>query len=152
MKGMLKLTCLTMLLALGSACEKSNYSGVASVSYGTSFGMCVGYCVNNLVITNETVTFTKSKNGSNPETKTCTSAISTTDVNVMKDLINTAEVAKLPETIGCPDCADGGAEWVAITHNGKVQKVVFEYGKAPAALTQVVVKFRALKESFKNCN
>ena len=70
----------------------------------------------------------------------------------MKNLLDEDKVMALPERIGCPDCADGGAEWVIITVGDKTHKVVFEYGKAPAELAAVVAKFRALKETFKNCN
>jgi hypothetical protein len=134
------------------SCEKGSVENVETISYGTSFGMCVGYCVNNLSIASEKVTFSKSKNGQTPDTKTCTSLITVTELNAIKGLIDSDKVAKLPETIGCPDCADGGAEWVSLTVKGKTHKIVFEYGKAPAELAAVVVKLRALKEAFKNCN
>ena len=122
------------------------------VGYGTSFGECMGYCIQNLSIKADKVTFSKSKNGLTPDKKTCTSAISESDLNAIKRLVTVNKVSKLPETIGCPDCADGGAEWVSVTAEGKTYKIVFEYGKAPAELAAVVAKLRELKETFKNCN
>ena len=38
---------------------------------------------------------------------------------------------KLDSIIGCPDCADGGAEWIQIEYGGKKKKVTFDYGNAP---------------------
>ena len=152
MRNFFNIICLVVLSLNFISCEKASVENVESISYGTSFGMCIGYCVNNLSINGEKVTFSKSKNGQTPDTKTCTSPISASDLNAIKGLVDTDKVIKLPATIGCPDCADGGAEWVSVTAKGKTHKVVFEYGKAPAELAAVVVKLRELKETFKNCN
>ena len=35
----------------------------------------------------------------------------------------------LEERIGCPDCADGGSEWIEILANNKTYKVTFENGE-----------------------
>ena len=152
---MRKFFTLTFLLALSLnfiSCDKGSVKNIDSINYGTSFGMCASYCVNNLSVSNENVTFSKSKHGQTPDTKTCTAAISKDEITAMKNLLDEEKIMALPERIGCPDCADGGAEWVSITVGDKTHKVVFEYGKAPAELVAVVVKFRALKETFKNCN
>lgn len=146
------LICLMGLFLNFMSCEKGRVENISTISYGTSFGMCVGYCVNTLTISNEKVVFSKRKNGQSPDTKTCTSAISVDELNAIKSVINEDKVAALPKTIGCPDCADGGAEWVSITANGKTYKIVFEYGKAPAELEAAVVKLREIKETFKSCN
>jgi hypothetical protein len=134
------------------SCEKGSVKYVDTMSYGSSFGMCVGHCNDMLVISKEKVSYIQKMNGSDPATRTCTSTISTAEVNAMKALIKDSEFSTLPTTIGCPDCADGGAEWVAVTDGSNEYKVVFEYGKAPKELAAVVSKFRKLKETFKNCN
>lgn len=152
---MLKFFTLSCLLAISLnflSCEKGNIKNIDTISYGTSFGMCVGYCINNLSISNEKVTFTKSKNGHLPDSKTCTSTISDSEVNALKDLLDDGKISSLPKTIGCPDCTDGGAEWVSVTSGSREYKVVFEHGKAPKELEAVAVKLRELKETFKNCN
>lgn len=61
----------------------------------------------------------------------------------MKSLISMEEFNQLPETIGCPDCADGGAEWVQIIGPGYSKKVLFEYGSSPAGLEALLAKLRA---------
>lgn len=134
------------------SCEKGDIKNIDTISYGTSFGMCVDYCINNLSIRDEKVTFTKSKNGQAPAPKTCTSTISASEVSALKILLDESKISSLPKTIGCPDCADGGAEWVSISSGAKEYKVVFEYGHAPKELTAIVAKLRDLKESFKGCN
>ncbi|MES2650363.1 MAG: hypothetical protein V4663_01420 [Bacteroidota bacterium] len=147
-----KITCLLAISLIFSSCEKISVNDVDVIGYGTSFGMCAGYCVNNLTINDENVVFSKIKRGTAPDTKTCTAKLSASEANEIKKLISQAKIDKLPKTIGCPDCADGGAEWVSVTSNSKEYKVVFEYGKAPSELAEVVVKLRALKETFINCN
>ncbi len=62
----------------------------------------------------------------------------------MKSLISIEEFIELPETIGCPDCADGGAEWVQIIGPGYSKKVMFEYGSTPAGLEALLSKLREI--------
>lgn len=135
-----------------SGCKKDRINNLNSISYGTSFGMCVGYCSNNLLISDLKLTFSKSKNGQASDTKTCSKTISEADVNAIKNDLNIEKIAALPETIGCPDCADGGAEWIAINADGKQYKITYEYGKAPKELEAAVARLKLLKDGFKDCN
>lgn len=151
---MRKILTTLLVAALGlTSCKKDEINNIEEIGYGTSFGMCVGYCLNNVAIINSgKVTFTKSANGISPNTKTCTKAIGDFDFKALKALVSVAEFNQLPEVIGCPDCADGGAEWVALKLEGRLKKVTFEYGNAPEALKDLVVKLREIKEEFKDCN
>lgn len=135
-----------------TSCEKVNVGNINSIGYGTSFGMCFGYCVNNLAIKDENVVFSKINRSGTPDTKTCTSSLSSSEAKRFKELVSDAKLDKLEKTYGCPDCADGGAEWVSVTSGSKEYKVVFEYGKAPKELEELVVKLRALKDTFNTCN
>ena len=136
-----------------NACKNDEVNNVEEIGYGTSFGMCAGYCLNNVAIVNSgKITFSKSNNGTNPNTKTCTKAITEADINALKALVTIDKFSKLPEVIGCPDCADGGAEWVSLRLNGEIKKVTFEYGKEPEELKDMVAKLREIKESFNDCN
>ena len=36
----------------------------------------------------------------------------------------------LPNVLGCPDCADGGAEWIEVEIGNTLKRVTFEYGAA----------------------
>ncbi len=135
-----------------AGCKKDRINNLNSISYGSSFGMCVGYCSNNLLISDLKLTFSKSKNGQTSDTKTCSKTISEADVNAIKNDLNMEKIASLPETIGCPDCADGGAEWIAINADGKQYKITYEYGKAPKELEAAVARLKVLKDGFKDCN
>ncbi len=135
-----------------SACKKGNIKNLNSISYGSSFGMCAGYCSSNLLISDLKLTFSKSKNGQSADTKTCSKTISEADVTAIKNELNISKISNLPEVIGCPDCADGGAEWISINADGKQYKITYEYGKAPKELEVAVAKLKVLKDSFKDCN
>ncbi|RZK17040.1 MAG: hypothetical protein EOO86_13540 [Pedobacter sp.] len=137
---------------LFSNCKKGKINKLNSISYGTSFGMCAGYCAQSLLISDSKLTFSKSKNGSTPDTKTCSKTISETEVNAIKDLLNASQISNLPEVIGCPDCADGGAEWISVTADGKTYKITYDYGKAPKELEAAVARLKVLKDGFKDCN
>ena len=134
------------------ACKKGKVKNLNSIGYGSSFGMCAGYCSNNLLISDLKLTLSKSKNGQPSDTKICSKTISEADINAIKNDLNMDKIAALPEVIGCPDCADGGAEWISINADGKQYKITFEYGKAPKELEAAVERFKVLKEGFKDCN
>ncbi|MCZ4242591.1 hypothetical protein [Pedobacter punctiformis] len=135
-----------------SACKKDRIKNLNSIGYGTSFGMCAGYCNSNLLIRDLKITFSKSKNSQQSDTKTCTKTISEEEINAIKSELNATKLSDLPEVIGCPDCADGGAEWVSVSADGKQYKITFEYGKAPKELEKVVAKLKVIQDSFKDCN
>jgi len=151
MKRTLLFVTLSAILSF-AGCKKDRINNLNSISYGSSFGMCVGYCSNNLLISDLKLTFSKSKNGQTSDTKTCSKTISEADVNAIKNDLNIEKIAALPETIGCPDCADGGAEWIAINADGKQYKITYEYGKAPKELEAAVARLNVLKDGFKDCN
>ena len=44
----------------------------------------------------------------------------------------------LEEVIGCPDCADGGAEWIEITTKDLNHKVTFEYNNEPEEMQDYI--------------
>jgi len=142
---------LLVFLMIFSACEKGKIDNLDQISYGSSFGMCVGYCKDELAINNSKMTYSKIQHTPKPDTKTCTQPVTTEEVAVIKNLLDSEKIAALPEVIGCPDCADGGAEWVAINADGKPYKVTFEYGKPPKELAAAVAKLKMLKELFKDC-
>lgn len=147
------LICLLIIVLGFNSCEKDKAKIVEEIGYGTSFGMCAGYCLNNIaIISSGEITFTKASNGINPSKKTCTKSIEDAEVDALKALVNADSFKKLPETIGCPDCADGGAEWISLKLEGKVKKVTYEYGKTPDELKALVQKLREIKEGFADCN
>lgn len=102
------------------------------IKHGTGFGMCVGPCKNELTLMNDEASFTVYYNGGRGteggEPKTYTEKLTTEYINDVLKTVDFEKFKKLDEYIGCPDCADGGSEWVEIITNNSKHKVTFEYG------------------------
>ncbi len=122
------------------------------VNYGTSFGMCVGPCRKEMNLVNGDVSFTvfytegRGTTGGTP--KTYKETLDATLQNSVIKSINYESFKKLDERIGCPDCADGGAEWVEIVKGDSKHKVTFEFGKAPKEIESLVTILREKKVYF----
>ena len=61
------------------------------------------------------------------------------------------EVHAMDDIIGCPDCADGGAEWLELGFEDRVKRVTFEYMNEPEQLGDIIPELRILMESFNDC-
>lgn len=147
---------IVVVVALFSSCKKEEVekqeqpqpkeqpkvtAGIKSIKHGTSFGMCVGYCHKEYTYTSGKVVYQAS--GRNRKTLTYTETLTTDNWKLFQSLINMEAFFKLSKTIGCPDCADGGAEWIEIeTISGKKHKVTFDFWKAPDQLKDLVSVLR----------
>ena len=58
----------------------------------------------------------------------------------------------LEETIGCPDCADGGAEWIEIFTQEGSKKVMYEYGNPPKEVKPYLKEIKSIFEKMDECN
>lgn len=145
---------LVLLTGLGLTCS-GNRDKAARLEYGNSFGMCVGYCYYEAVYYPGSVTYTRKGGGHGgmlPQ-KTCVSDITKHHWEAILNSIDIDEFLKLPETIGCPDCADGGAEWISITTaEGQTHRVTFEYGNYPEPLKEIMNELTQLKEQSEECD
>lgn len=143
------------LLAFYSCKNYENDSSVfenkiVEISYGTSFGECIKNCRNELKLSFGT---SRTLNSSSPNSslsdedynipKTYTDVISAEKWEQIISKINVDEFFKLPIIYGCPDCTDGGAEWVEIKlKSGETHKVTYEFMKEPKELKSVVALLR----------
>ena len=67
--------------------------------------------------------------------------------------INIGVFNELEATIGCPDCSDGGAEWVQIiTSDGTRKKVTYDFGKEPPALQLYIKELRQYFDQIGECD
>lgn len=55
---------------------------------------------------------------------------------------------ELDSIYGCPDCADGGAEWIEIQDDQQIKKVTFEYGDTLAPIENLMLELRDLREAY----
>lgn len=119
---------------------------------GTSFGYCSGYCSKTLELTANRAVFTSSsRDQTKYPTKTCAGTVSTATWATLKAALTNTGFSQESETIGCPDCADGGAEFIEIEQSGKKHRVTFEYGKTVPGFGKLVMTLRDEREKFKEC-
>lgn len=117
---------------------------IVEINYGTSFGMCGGYCINGLTLTSGNQTFKSTSWNDSLEPKKYSAKFSAEKWQLINSKIDAAAFFKLAPVFGCPDCADGGAEWVEIElKSGEKHKVMYEYSKEPEELKTVVALLRA---------
>jgi hypothetical protein len=115
---------------------------IVQVKSGQSFGMCIGKCTNEIIITGDKMTLKqieRKERGGDTSTYEFTENANLQQVLQEIKKINQAKFLALEDVYGCPDCADGGAEWVEITFKGKeAKKVTFEYGKTIPGFEELV--------------
>jgi hypothetical protein len=143
----------SLFLLSNFQCEKeTDYGEVQYLSYGTSFGECLGYCVREVVVSGW-ITFTKSGwevDGALPDSSCSLTFIRSPLPDYLEEIDQDAFLA-LDETLGCPDCADGGAEWLELGFREQVKRVTFEYMNEPEELQDIILSMRELMESFNDC-
>jgi len=150
------LTLLVSLL-LSASCSKITEQAVTDaiiIRSGTSFGMCVGdKCRKDYVLTGTTVTLTQSGNGRGTPLppKTCQQSLSSVDWNNLKAAVNLSAFTQQPAVLGCPDCADGGAEYIELEEGDTKHRVTFPYGQTIPGFEPLVTALRQQRNQFDGC-
>ena len=115
---------------------------------GTSFGMCMGYCVSELTVTPDELLFVETSRDPAQATRTRRLPLGPGEWEAILALVHPSDLEALPETIGCPDCADGGAEWIEVEQDGAKRRVTFQYGHDVERIQPLVDKARELRGRF----
>lgn len=124
-----------------------------TIASGQSFGFCVGYCQRVLTMSaDESVLVTQANPFANPDpeypTLTQDWAMRPAQWDSLVALVDEDVFRNLDEVYGCPDCADGGAEWIEITFSpGQVARVTFEYSGTVDEIKELVEYARHLRQS-----
>src|SRR5690349_4517373 len=111
---------IALVAAIGlAACASSAPSvRVSQVVSTTSFGMCVGYCSTRLESSENRAVLIRSahggRGGGNLPDQRFEAVLTPMEWQAIAGAASRAAIDTLPETIGCPDCADGGAESLSI--------------------------------------
>lgn len=136
------------------SCKKNENNNdptdIEYIKYGTSFGECIGYCKNDITIRDSEIDFHKSgwdKTDSLPEFSDKES-LDTKHWTELINKINIDSFFKLDSVIGCPDCADGGAEWIEIKSKGKTHKIIFEFHNEPKETKEYIGYLRTYLSTF----
>jgi hypothetical protein len=152
-----RITTAVLGLALFTACQSvsTEPSPVTKIISTTSFGMCVGYCKTTLEITETEAVLVSEKYGRGSGADLAPQRASTPlTAEEWQDIVAaaTASVAAfdtLPERIGCPDCADGGAESLTMVGPDRSKTVEFDHGASLAGVQPLLERVRAIRQRLK---
>lgn len=126
-----------------------NTTGILSITHGTSFGMCRGYCIHEEEYTmNEVAIAEKSWDTTRLKPIIKKAGFTPADFNALDSLLNKKEWDKLEERIGCPDCADRGSEYVTIKTASGTKTVTFDAYSDVPAIADLLAKLRKYKADF----
>ncbi len=138
--------------ALGiAACEGGTAAsgGIVRVVSTTSFGMCVGYCTTKLEITEDGAVLVRESRGGRGAaelpTQTLKTPLAADEWQEIVRLAGTSKFEGLPAVIGCPDCADGGAESLTVEGSGGTKTVSFDHGAKVDGLQPLLDRVRDLR-------
>lgn len=162
----MKAVCLALLLVLfkpAFADPPAQLRNVVEFSYGTSYGECMGYCRQEFRVSGSAVAFVAQ--GSYPQKPDPVNGsirmqklrdfhslltLNGRETEELWRLVRSVKYADLSERIGCPDCRDGGAEWLEFTTaDHKVKRIVFEKDHAPVELKELSAWCDKLQRRFK---
>jgi hypothetical protein len=133
-----------------SACSEATTAGgsVSQVVSTTSFGMCVGYCKTRLEISPGKAVLVREPGGRGQPTlpvERKEEVLSPQEWDEIARLAGAAKIEGLPDVIGCPDCADGGAESLTIVGPGRNKTITFDHGATIDAAQPLIERVRALR-------
>jgi hypothetical protein len=149
---------LLTIIAFTAACSLSDgepdlnvKANDITIKGGFSFGECYKNCKGSVEIANNKIIYSSFANGSDIPLKQCSANTTAEIITGLSNSINFDAFLNLPAIIGCPDCTDGGAEWIEIGTRGKSHKVTFEYGKPPIELSSLSLFMHSQFSDFKDC-
>ncbi|CAF4246154.1 unnamed protein product [Rotaria sp. Silwood2] len=129
-----------------STCSKDK---ILSISDGLSFGFCHSYCRQSINITStpKQLVALKEPNYAQDAYPPLTQSFTfpSNQWQELIKLIDDEDFQSLADSIGCPDCADGGAEWIEIQWSDESKRVTFENGALIKGFEGLIVQLRNLR-------
>ena len=121
------------------------------INSGTSYGECWGYCVFELQIDNSNALFTASGWGwyEFPDLL-LEDNLSQEMWQQIIELIDFEYFQSLDDVYGCPDCADGGAEFIEIIYDGVAKQVTFDAYTEIDGIQELTILLRDLRDEYWN--
>lgn len=138
-----------------AAAPSANVTRVVST---TSFGMCVGYCTTRLEISEGRAVLVREARGGRgapdpaARPQRFTKTLSVAEWQEIQRLAAATNLTAVPDTVGCPDCADGGAEGLTIESSGGAESVSLEYRAALPQAQGLLQRVRALRDELTPVN
>lgn len=132
------------------ACDSSPSAPdtVTAIRTTTSFGFCVGYCETTLEIGTDLMSFVEESRRGELPTRMRSAPLSSAEWDSLIDALDQRAIERLPDVVGCPDCADGGAESLEVIAADWRKRVTFEHGARMPELQPLLDRVRALRGRF----
>jgi len=114
-----------------------------------SFGFCAPslYCTSRLELSEQRATLTYESGQQAPLVKR--RDLEPGEWQRLVAALDATRLRALPSRIGCPDCADGGAETLTVAFaEGPSSSVTFEYGQDVPGIAAVQARIRSIREAF----
>lgn len=154
----LQISLIFTILYVFSSCSTDNENIVSNaldfkIKAGQNFGFCIGNCFQEIEIDGKKITLTaieRNTRGANDEGKVSkySEELSDSELLAIQKEIDIKKFKTLDEVYGCPDCADGGSEWIEILKSGDdTHKVTFEYGKDVKGIENLINLLRNKREA-----
>ena len=123
------------------------------IDSGTSFGECTGYCIFQLIIENGNAHFVAYSwwdvlSFTDFTDLVLDIVLTDTEWNNILSYINFDYFQTLDDVYGCPDCADGGTEWVEISIDNEIKKVTFEAYTEVNGIEDLILILRELRTNY----
>lgn len=138
------------LAACASAPAQEPARDVRQIVSTTSFGMCVGYCTTRLEISQGRAVLIRQARGGRgapqnlPDQRYAT-VLTPEEWDAFESLAASSDISALPDVIGCPDCADGGAESLTIDASNGADTISFEFNASIQQAQPLLERIRALR-------
>ncbi|CAF0760706.1 unnamed protein product [Rotaria sp. Silwood1] len=141
-----------MVLKLSNGKSIYSKNEILSISDGLSFGFCRTYCSRSVTITSKPNKLVALKEPNIPQDAYPPVKriyhLSGKQWQELIKLIDAERFQSLDDRIGCPDCADGGAEWIEIKWRDRSKQVTFENGALIKGFEGLVVQLRNIRNKY----
>jgi hypothetical protein len=149
MRTVLSLIVLLILAAPTCSLSGPGADGPSVVVHGTSFGMCGGYCKSTLEINGTTARLTQvGWDSIRYPRRTRSIELGEAEWRHLRALANVEDLSSVAGVHGCPDCADGGAEWITIETPEQTIRTTYEYGHDLERIAELQHQLRAIRQRF----
>jgi hypothetical protein len=141
-----------LALAACASAGSAPATNITRVVSTTSFGMCVGYCTTRLEISEGQAVLIREARGGrgapNPAQtpQRYTTVLTPGEWQEIQRLAARVDFDAMPDTVGCPDCADGGAESLTVEGPGGAESVSLEFRASIPQAQPLLDRVRALRD------
>lgn len=143
------LAVISILAGCNTAKEASKTNSVLSIVHGTSFGHCRGYCIKEIHFSASSLDYKEvSRDTVNFPVKETTEKFTQSQLDELATQIDWKKWEALDSIIGCPDCADRGAEYLIISSEKGTKKVLYDAHSTPEGLENILKTIREKRRVF----